>query len=82
MLRWAYRHQFAGKLSVVVSVADLLNSQRDRTLLDTPTLNDIIVRRRSTRTATLALSWAFGGTRNVKDPQFDYSNNTSNGSAK
>jgi outer membrane receptor protein involved in Fe transport len=57
-----YRHQFKPTLSLVATLADVFDSQKDRTVLDTPTLHDASTRRRSTRTATIALAWTFGGT--------------------
>ena len=77
-----FRHQIRPDLSAVLSVADLLDSQRDRTVIDTPLLQDVITRRRSSRTASLALSWNFGGVKKVKEPKFDYATDNGSGSSK
>ena len=82
VLNVGFRHQIRPDLSAVVSVADLLDSQRDRTVIDTPLLHDIITRRRSNRTASLALSWNFGGVKKLKEPQFDYATDNGSGSSK
>lgn len=80
VLNLGYRHQLRRDLSVVVSIADLLDSQRDRTIIETPLLNDLVTRRRSSRTASVALSWNFGGAVKVKEPQFDYASENNSGS--
>lgn len=77
-----FRHQIRNNLAAVATVSDLLDSQRDRLIIDTPTLHDEVTRRRSNRTAALALSWTFAGQRKAaKDPQFDYSSDNGADSA-
>lgn len=82
VLNLGYRHQVRGDLAVVLSVSDLLDTQRDRTLIDTPLLHDVTVRRRSSRSASLAMNWTFGGVKKVKEPQFDYATENGPGSSK
>ena len=82
LLNLGFRHQISKSLTAVISVADLLDSQRDKTLIDIPLLHDVVTRRRSSRTASLALSWTFGGAKEAKQPQFDYANETGPNSAK
>lgn len=67
-----YRRKLTNDLSAVLTVADLLNKQRDRTVIDTPTLSDQFERRQLGRTAFLSLSWKFGTGGKAKDPGFDY----------
>ena len=76
------RHQIRNNLAIVATVSDLLDSQRDRLVIDTPTLHDEVARRRSSRTAALGLTWTFAGNRrNAKEPQFDYSSDNGAGGA-
>ena len=82
VLNLGYRHQIRSNLAAVISVADVLDTQRDKTLIETPLLHDVTTRRRSSRTASVALSWTFGGVRKVKEPQFDYATDNASGSSK
>jgi hypothetical protein len=82
VLNLGYRHQISSDLAVIASVADVLDTQRDRTIIDAPLLHDVISRRRSSRTASLALSWTFGGVKKAKEPQFDYATDNGSGSSK
>lgn len=68
-----FRHQLRPTLAVVATLADVFDSLKDRAVLDTPTLHEATTRRRSARTATVALSWSFGGTTKKPNPKFDYS---------
>ena len=77
-----FRHQIHGNLAAVATVSDLLDSQRDRFVIDTPVFHDQVTRRRSNRTAALALTWTFAGQRkSAREPQFDYSGDTGAGGA-
>ena len=67
-----FRHQLKPTLSLMATLVDVFDSQRDRDRLDTPTLHDV-TRRRSQRTETIALSWTFGGTAKKAPAKFDYS---------
>jgi outer membrane receptor protein involved in Fe transport len=69
-----YRHQLKPDLAVVATIADIFDSIRDRAVIDTSSLHEVTFRRRSIRTATLALSWSFGGTAKKSGAKFDYSN--------
>jgi hypothetical protein len=68
-----FRHQFKPALALVATLADIFDSQRNRYVLDTPILKEVSLRRRSIRTASLALSWSFGGSAKKANPKFDYS---------
>jgi len=68
-----FRHQLKPSLSVVATLTDIFDSQRDRARLDTPTLHDVTTRRRSQRTGTIALAWVFGGTTKNATTKIDYS---------
>jgi outer membrane receptor protein involved in Fe transport len=82
VLNLGYRHQIRNDLAAVISVADVLDSEGDRTVIDTPLLHDVRSRRRSSRTASLGLSWDFGGAKKAKEPQFDYATDNGSGSSK
>lgn len=71
-VNFGYRRKLTSDLSAVFTVADLFNTQRDRTVIDTPQLADQYERRQLGRTAFLSLSWKFGAGGKVKDPGFDY----------
>lgn len=76
------RHRIRDNIAAVATVSDLFDSQRDRLVIDTPTLHDQVTRRRSNRTAALALTWTFAGQRkSTKEPQFDYSSDSSTSGA-
>ena len=68
-----FRHQLKPTLALVATLADIFDSQRNRYVLDTPILHEVSLRRRSIRTASLALSWSFGGSAKKANPKFDYS---------
>lgn len=67
-----YRHRFSNGLTAVLSISDILNSQRERRIIDSPTLREVSIRRNTRRTATLALSLPFGGKRNDVETPFDF----------
>lgn len=67
-----YRRKLTNDLSAVFTVSDIFNTQRDRTVIDTPTLSDQLERRQLGRTAFVSLSWKFGAGGKAKDPGFDY----------
>ncbi len=71
---FGYRHRLREGLSAVFTLSDIFDSLRERTVIDTPGLRDLIKRRRAVRTATLALIWTpGGGKKNTADARFDYS---------
>ncbi len=69
------RHDLADKkTALVLTVSDLFNSLKERTLIDTPTLHDDITRRRSSRIIYVGVIYNFGkATKKKKDDsmQFD-----------
>jgi hypothetical protein len=67
-----YRHKFHNGLSAVLSLSDIFDSQRERSLIEGPTLIETSVRRNSRRTFSLALSLPFGGTRAKADAPIDF----------
>lgn len=57
----AARHEFKGKnLSLVITVANLFNTFKDRTLIDTPLLYDDTTRHRNSRTLYAGFVYNFG----------------------
>jgi len=67
-----YRHKFANGLSAVLSLADIFDSQRDRGVIEGPTLIETSTRRNTRRTLSLALSLPFGGNRAKADAPIDF----------
>lgn len=67
-----YRHQFHGGLVGVLSLADIFNSQRERSTINSDTIVEAITRRNSRRTVSLALSLPLGGGRSSSAPKFDF----------
>lgn len=59
----SYRHDLTGKLSVVASVTDLLNSSRFTTVIDTMALKTISSGRPNLRAVKVALTYSLGGAR-------------------
>ncbi len=66
------RHAFSNGLALVGTVTDLFNSQRDRTVIATPLVQDRYSRRLLGRAAFVGLTWTFGGGK-AADSKFDYS---------
>ena len=63
-----------GKTSLVLTLSDVFNSLKERTLIDTPTLHDDATRRRSSRIIYAGFIYNFGkATKKSKDDaiQFD-----------
>ena len=71
-LNLGYRHKFRDNLSAVVSVQDLLDSQRFRSLIDTPSYRETTFSRLRNRGVSVGFTYAFGGGRQ-RDPGFDFS---------
>ena len=59
------------KLTFIVTVSDVFNSLRNRTLIDTPELYEKIVRRRSARIIYAGFTYTFG---NQKKKELEYDN--------
>jgi len=69
---FGFRHQLRPGLSAVVTVTDVVDSLRDRLVIDTGSVHDIATRRRAQRTANFGLNWTFGGKKTAATPKFDY----------
>ena len=61
---------FNRKLALIITVSDVFNSLRNRTLIDTPELYEKIVRRRSARIIYAGFTWTFGNQKK-KELEFD-----------
>jgi outer membrane receptor protein involved in Fe transport len=70
---FGYRRTLREGLVAVFTLSDMFDSLRERTVIDSPGLHDLIRRRRAVRTATLALLWTPGGGKKVAETRFDYS---------
>ena len=55
-----YRHKFSDQLSAVVTVQDLFNSFRSKSVIDTAQLHDANIGTGRIRAAFVGLSWSFG----------------------
>ena len=55
-----YRHKFSDKLAAVVTVQDVFDTFRSRSIIDTPQLHDVSVGRGRIRAAYVGLAWSFG----------------------
>jgi hypothetical protein len=71
-----YRHEFKARhLTFVVTVSDLLDSLRERTVIDTPGLYDYLLRRRSSRIIYAGFTYSFGSpAKTKKDDTLQYDN--------
>jgi outer membrane receptor protein involved in Fe transport len=71
-----YRHEFKGRnLAFVATVSDLFDSLKERTVIDTPILQDRLTRRRSTRIIYAGFVYTFGGpAKSKKDDLLQYDN--------
>jgi len=67
-----YRHKFNGGLSAVLSVSDLFNSERERSVIDTDVLVERSTRRRVGRIFSIALSLPLGGGRASPDSPISF----------
>jgi outer membrane receptor protein involved in Fe transport len=63
-----YRHELkAHNLAFILTVSDVFNSLRERSVIDTPLLHDVTTRRRSTRIIYAGLIYTFGKPAKKKD---------------
>ena len=71
-----YRHEFKARhVTFVLTVSDLFDSLRERTVIDTPVLHDILLRRRSARIVYAGLTYNFGSPAKAKkDDALQYDN--------
>ncbi len=70
------KHDLADKkTSLVLTLSDIFDSQRERTVIDTPTLHDEIVRRRSARIVYAGIVYNFGkAKKKAKDDTLQFDN--------
>lgn len=70
------KHDLADKkTSLILTLSDIFDSQRERTLIDTPTLHDEITRRRSARILYAGIIYNFGkGKKKAKDDTLPFDN--------
>jgi outer membrane receptor protein involved in Fe transport len=61
---------FNRKMALIVTVSDVFNSLKSKTIVDTPELYEIITRRRSARIIYAGITYTFGNHRK-KDIEFD-----------
>ena len=61
---------FNRKLALILTVSDVFNSLKSKTIVDTPELYEIITRKRSARIIYAGITYTFGNHRK-KDIEFD-----------
>jgi outer membrane receptor protein involved in Fe transport len=59
------------KLVLIATVSDVLNSLKNRTIIDTPELYEKIVRRRSARIIYAGITYTFGNQKKKKEIEYD-----------
>ena len=62
---------FKSKMTFIMTVSDVFNSLRNRTLIDTPDLYEKIIRRRSARIIYAGFTYTFGNQKKKKELEFD-----------
>jgi outer membrane receptor protein involved in Fe transport len=67
-----WRRKLDEQLSLTATVADVFNTQRDRNVIDLPTLHDVYTRRQLGRVFYLGVTRRFGTSKKTED-KFDYS---------
>ncbi|WP_165190805.1 TonB-dependent receptor domain-containing protein [Caulobacter soli] len=67
-----YRRKIDDRLSVVVTVQDVLGLYRDKQVIETPALKSLVVRDIDARLLRVGLAWTFGTGKARKDPGFDF----------
>jgi len=68
-----YRHKLTDKLSIMMTVQDLLGSFRAFQAIDTPVLRERTRTDFDTRAVRVGLTWTFGGGKQ-RDPGFEFQN--------
>jgi outer membrane receptor protein involved in Fe transport len=63
------------KMTLVLTVSDLLDTLKDETRLDTPTLRDDAIRRRNSRILYVGVVYSFGGSKKKKDDALQFDDN-------
>jgi outer membrane receptor protein involved in Fe transport len=71
-----YRHEFKARhITFVLTVSDLFDSLKERTVIDTPELYDYLLRRRSSRIVYAGFTYSFGSpAKKKKDDSLQYDN--------
>jgi outer membrane receptor protein involved in Fe transport len=59
------------KLALIITVSDVFNSLKNRTIVDTPELYETITRRRSTRIIYAGFTYSFGNQKKKKELEYD-----------
>jgi outer membrane receptor protein involved in Fe transport len=67
-----YRHQADAQLTIVATVSDLFNGQRNRRVYDTSTFHGDYRRQQSGQSAYLGIAYAFGGAPKKARDDFSY----------
>ena len=67
-----YRRKIDDRLSLVITVQDVLGLYRDKQVIDTPALRSLVVRDVDARLMRVGLAWTFGSGKGRKDPGFDF----------
>ena len=56
-----FRHELPGNLAAVFTVSDLFDTRGEKTVIETDTVHDVLLRRSSGRVAYAGLTWRLGG---------------------
>jgi outer membrane receptor protein involved in Fe transport len=64
------QEMFNRKLALIVTVSDVFNTLKNKTIIDTPVLYESVTRRRSARIFYAGFTWTFGNQKR-KDIEFD-----------
>jgi outer membrane receptor protein involved in Fe transport len=73
VLNLGYRRQIKENLSLVLTAQDVLESFKQRTVIETPTLRDVVERRATGRGFFIGLNYSFGSQNNRRrGPEFDF----------
>ncbi|GJJ04266.1 TonB-dependent receptor [Duganella rhizosphaerae] len=67
-----YRHQIDEVLTLVATVSDLFNSQRNRRVYDTADFSGSYRRHQTGQVVYLGLAYTFGGAKKSKEAEFNY----------
>ncbi|WP_206243434.1 outer membrane beta-barrel family protein [Novosphingobium terrae] len=67
-----YRHQLRKNLALTATVSDVFSSRHDGLIVDTPTLQEVTLRRQSGLVASIGLSWTLAGAKKKAAEKFDY----------
>lgn len=72
-VNFGWRHGFSPKLAMTATVSDAFNTQRDRNIIDLPTLHDSFVRRQLGRVVYIGVTRRFGAGAKKAPDKFEYS---------